>query len=451
MRFKAIHLYVGVLSVTAALALSLQEWHTFLLFPRDAVYGFLALFVLGVLSESSAFRFRIGPASADSSIIFIPLLASILLFGSVGTVAFYVGVGVFAEMLVRQKEVLRRLFNIAQYTVAAAIAGWVYNQLGGGALVLDGPAPSFDANWAAFCGFTIAIIAVNHTAVALAISLSERRSFIHVLRATLGSSGAHFVHAVLVSPIGILVAFLYYEIGILGLLVSMLPILFVRHTYLHMHRLEAANRDLLQALVKAIETRDPYTSGHSVRVQSLASRIGEALGLSPRKIEELKTAALLHDIGKIDVAYEEIIQKPGSLSEEERKVIESHVTRGVDIITSLSSFGSRIVDGVRHHHERYDGRGYPDGLRGEDVPIYSRIIHVCDAIDAMLSHRPYRNALDLDSVRWELISNRGQQFDPMVVDAVVESKILEEHAQHLGAIESGNSQLAYSDASDNTS
>lgn len=441
MRPKTIHLYVGVMCAVALVALAYQDWDVVFGFPNQALVGFFALFVLGLLSESSAFRFRIGPASADSSIIFIPLLAAILLFGPAATVAFYVGVGAFAELFVRDKELLRRIFNIAQYAVAAAVAGWIFEALGGGdPVALQDPDADFNPNWLAFGGFTIGIIAVNHAAVALAIAIAERRSFAHVMRATVGSSGSHFIHALLVSPIGILVAYLYSEVQVIGFLVSILPILFVRHTYVHMHSLEAANRDLLQALVKAIETRDPYTSGHSVRVERLAVLIGEELALPPRKLQDLKTAALLHDIGKIDVAYEEIIQKPGGLSEEERRVIESHVTRGVEIIKSLSSFGTRVVDAVRHHHERYDGNGYPDGLQDTDIPLLSRIIHVCDAIDAMLSDRPYRSALSLDQVRSELESHSGTQFDPEIARLVIRTNILEQHAEEVSATSTVHSQ-----------
>lgn len=435
MQPRAIHLYVGAMCAGAIVALAYQDWHNLFFLSRPDLYGFVALFILGLLSEASAFRFKVGSGAADSSIIFIPLLASILLFGPALTVAFYAGVGTFANIFVRRKEPVRAIFNISQYVLAAAAAGWLFQHTGGEAQVFVAGGESSSGftrgQLVPYCVFTLTIIAVNHAAVAFAIALDEGRQFKQVLQATLGSSGAHAIHAVLISPIGILVAFLYAEVEIVGLLVSILPILFVRYAYVHVHRLQDANRDLLKALVKAIETRDPYTSGHSVRVQSLATRIGEELGLSHRRLEELKTAALLHDIGKIDVAYEEIIQKPGALSEEERRVIESHVTRGVDIVKSLSSFGSQTVNGIRHHHERYDGAGYPDGLKGEEIPLYSRIIHICDAVDAMLSDRPYRRALSLDAVREELLSNQGTQFDPEVVAVVVRGGILKEHAGEL--------------------
>jgi putative nucleotidyltransferase with HDIG domain len=142
----------------------------------------------------------------------------------------------------------------------------------------------------------------------------------------------------------------------------------------------------------------------------------------------VEAAALLHDIGKIDVIYENIIRKPSDLSPTERIVIESHVLKGVELLRSLSSFPEDVILSVRHHHEREDGRGYPDRLRGREIPIGAKIIKVCDAIDAMLSDRPYRKALSLSSVRHQLSQYAGTQFDARIVEIVVSSAVLERHA-----------------------
>ena len=117
------------------------------------------------------------------------------------------------------------------------------------------------------------------------------------------------------------------------------------------------------------------------------------------RIERIETAALLHDIGKIEAIYTEILKKPGDLSKEEREIIESHVTKGVELLTSLGSFPKEIIDAVRHHHEREDGKGYPDGIAGRQILLGARIIKVVDAIDAMLSDRPYRKALSIDELK----------------------------------------------------
>jgi putative nucleotidyltransferase with HDIG domain len=221
---------------------------------------------------------------------------------------------------------------------------------------------------------------------------------------------------------------LYADYNVGGLLVIVLPLLLIRYSYLSKVQLEEANKDLLKVLVKAIETRDPYTSGHSMRVATLARLIAEDIGLTPKHVERAETAALLHDIGKIDSVYEAVIRKPHDLTTAERDLIRTHATKGADLLQSLSSVNSEVVRAVRHHHERYDGTGYPSGLTGEDIPIISRIIMLCDSVDAMLSDRPYRSALSIEKTRLELVRCAGSQFDPSIVHVVLRSNTLERAA-----------------------
>src|SRR4029079_14307409 len=139
---------------------------------------------------------------------------------------------------------------------------------------------------------------------------------------------------------------------------------------------QQANQDLLKVLVKTIETRDAYTSGHSLRVSHLARIIAEDMGLPRRRVEEVETAGLLHDIGKIDTIYSEIIRKPHELTDDERRVIRTHAVKGAELLESLTSLNAAMIAGVRHHHERFDGTGYPNGLKGEAIPLYARIIMI---------------------------------------------------------------------------
>ena len=147
--------------------------------------------------------------------------------------------------------------------------------------------------------------------------------------------------------------------------------------------------------------------------------------LSPRQLKIVETAALLHDIGKIDVVYGEILRQKGPLTPEQRELIRAHPDRGVDIIKSIRSIHPEVLACVRHHHERWDGDGYPAGLAGEDIPLGSRIIMVCDTIDAMTTARPYRDALPVSVVREELTKHRSTQFDAAIVDVLVKTDILE--------------------------
>ena len=146
-----------------------------------------------------------------------------------------------------------------------------------------------------------------------------------------------------------------------------------------------------------------------------------------KKQKEFETPALLDDIGKIESTYTDILSKPSGLTAEEREIIQSHVLKGVEVLEQLSSFSPEVIAAVRGHHERVDGKGYPDGLRGEQIPIGARVIKVCDAIDAMLSDRSYRRALTLEQVREQLVIYSGLQFDLDVVKAAIDGDVLEAH------------------------
>jgi len=198
----------------------------------------------------------------------------------------------------------------------------------------------------------------------------------------------------------------------------------------------------LKVLVKAIETRDPYTSGHSLRVSHLARRISEELGLPRGEIDRIERSALLHDIGKIEAVFTGILAKPSSLSDEERSVIQSHPAKGEELLRNLSSFPEDIILAVRHHHEREDGKGYPDGLLAPDIPLGAKIISVCDAVDAMLSDRPYRNALSIAAVMHELRTHSGTQFDERVVRALVDGQLIDEYADIMRATRSAEQEAA---------
>jgi putative nucleotidyltransferase with HDIG domain len=283
-----------------------------------------------------------------------------------------------------------------------------------------------------FMAFGLVFLAANHVAVSSVVALSQGLRFSEVLSHMLGQSGASR-HDIMISPIAIAVAFLYVQVGVVGILVVLLPMLFIRHSYLTTSRLREANADLLKALVKAIETRDPYTSGHSLRVAYLAKRIAEALGLPRGNVEQIEQAALLHDIGKIESIYTGILSKPAGLTTEERAIIQSHVTKGEALLRNLSSLPETLILAVRHHHEKEDGSGYPDGLVSEKIPMGARIIGVCDAVDAMLSDRPYRSALSVPAVVEQLRQNGGTQFCPAVVDAMIGTDLIAEYADIMRA------------------
>ncbi len=169
----------------------------------------------------------------------------------------------------------------------------------------------------------------------------------------------------------------------------------------------------VKALAETIEMRDPYTGGHIHRVMDYSIIVGEKMGLSKRELTRLKLAALMHDIGKIGIG-DNILQKNEDLTDNEYLTMRKHTEYGSDILKNIRQLDD-IIPGVRSHHERYDGTGYPDSLRGEDIPLIARIIAVADSFDAMTTDRPYKKALNTEEALSELKLNAGTQFDSDIV------------------------------------
>src|SRR3954466_10277732 len=183
-------------------------------------------------------------------------------------------------------------------------------------------------------------------------------------------------------------------------------------------RLEELFLASVQSLAEALEVKDPYTRGHSVRVSHYSVVIAQELGLEGELLRQIELGGHVHDIGKIGVR-EDVLNKPGKLTEEEYKHIMTHPMVGWRILAPLLGDTPEALNIVRSHHERFDGRGIPDGLSGTNIPLEARIAAAADSFDAMTSDRPYRPGLSMEAAIAELVRCRGTQFDPSVVDAVV--------------------------------
>lgn len=168
-------------------------------------------------------------------------------------------------------------------------------------------------------------------------------------------------------------------------------------------------------LSSATELRDPYTAGHQRRVADLACAIAQELGFSEDRVQGLRVAALVHDFGKSLAVPGEILSKPGRLTKEEMNLIRAHPEVGYEILRKIE-FPWPVAETVRQHHERLDGSGYPQGLRGEGILLEARILAVADVVEAMASHRPYREALGLEKALAEIETGKGRLYDPRVVD-----------------------------------
>lgn len=405
---------VAILTPLAAAVLLLPGWS--IPSSGDPKYwnGLVAFAVLAIACDSSFLPIaRISGAKVSSSVVFIPFLASVLLFDHPWPMAIAACTALIVEALVRRKPPLRIWFNTAQYTLAVGLGGVVYRALGGKVAL-----HSFTFDALPFMGMVLVFFAVNLGSVSLAVASNEGMSVRESWARVVGGS---LLYDFVSSSLALLLAFLYVELDFTGLAVLGVALFFVRHMYQMNLRVEQVNRELLELMVKAIEARDPYTSGHSVRVAEYARTMAREFGLPPKQVDSVATAALLHDVGKIYDEFAQLLRKEGRLTPEERMVMQTHPVRSAELVTTIASLRGPVQAAIRHHHESYDGSGYPDGLAREEIPIGARIVMIADTIDAMTTDRPYRKALTLSKAIEELEKHSGRQFDPGLVTLVSRS------------------------------
>jgi len=175
----------------------------------------------------------------------------------------------------------------------------------------------------------------------------------------------------------------------------------------------------IRALAAAIDAKDPYTRGHSERVARYSSLVAKEMDLSPEDVRRARLSALLHDVGKIGID-DRILRKPTALTEEEFEIMKSHPVKGAAIMEVIPQLRD-VIPGMKHHHERWEGGGYPDGLAGEEIPLQARIVSVADTFDAMTTTRPYQRPMDVRFVFQRLRDLAGNRFDPAVVEALIRS------------------------------
>lgn len=366
---------------------------------------------LGVLAHLLAHRL---PHSAAGSIGFLPFLAAVLVAPSWVPIV-CVALGIAGVEAYRRREPLKACFNTAQITLALSLCCWLYLQLGATPLTSKDQLSILGS--LQFAASFLAFLVVNSLAVNGVIGVSAGHSVWQIWKST---SRLSLLYDAFSFPFVFVFALGYVEYGFAGVAILALQLLGVRQLYKTNWQLEKTNQDLLQLMVAAIEARDPYTSGHSKRVSENSRVIARALGLPPKQVERIAIAALLHDVGKIHEVFAPILQKPSRLTDEEMAIMKTHPIKSAELVHNVSSLRD-IVAPVRHHHENWDGSGYPNGLAGEEIPLGARVIMFADTIDAMTSDRPYRAALGEAQVRSELTKLRGRQFDPTMCDLLLAS------------------------------
>jgi HD-GYP domain-containing protein (c-di-GMP phosphodiesterase class II) len=361
--------------------------------------------------------------SAGSAAV-IPFAAAVLVAPSAGIVALIIAAEVAAQFLHR-RTLIKAAFNLAQHTLGFGVAVLV--------LHWTGATPFFELKGAPFLEVgkqllmpTVLLVAsvqfVNNLFVSAAISISSSKPFLPLWVSNLRLGGANVLINVIIT---FYVTWLCVNLGLFGTAGMVVPIVLVRQLYRTTVELTTVTEELLELMVAAIEARDAYTSGHSRRVALASEIIAKAIGLTPQEVERVSVAALLHDVGKIDERFGPILAKEGRLTPEEWEIMKQHPVRGSQLVGLLSSLKD-VVAPVRHHHENWDGTGYPDGLRGEQIPLASRIIMFADTLDAITTDRPYRKALSIDEARAEFLRFRAKQFDPAICDKVVSAAVWSE-------------------------
>lgn len=379
----------------------------------------LILCALGLSGELLGF---VLPHKARGSVSYIPYFAAVALAPTWATAVAITAVRVGLECFI-PRPMIKRALNASAYALMAIIAIVVYRALGGVSLAgISTPSNltsvARDYGFAGIAAFTIGFFA-NNFIVFAAIALASGRP---VSRVLVEASRSTVVIDLITSPLIFVFAWVYAAFGPIAAAALWVPILGLSQVHRINLELERTNEELLELMVKSLEARDPYTSGHSRRVQQYSMTIARAVGLSESQVSHVGHAALLHDVGKIYEKYAPVLAKQDRLTPEEWAIIQDHPADGANLVATMSRLRD-MVPAIRHHHENWDGTGYPDGLAGELIPLASRIIRFADTIDAMTTERPYRRPLTEVQVRAEVVRCRGTQFDPTIADRLLSSAL----------------------------
>jgi putative nucleotidyltransferase with HDIG domain len=408
-----VYLLVGLVTLASTALLFFPEW----VLPAPRLWNALAAFaVLGIVCDSFSFNIPFPFAKVTTSVGFIPLIASIVLFPHPWPMVIAGLTALVVDTFVRHKPTVRVWFNTAQYMLATGLASLAYARLGGVVSMDD-----FDFHLLPFASLVVTFFLVNQGSVALAVSLS---SGVSVREAWDRICKDAFATDLLSSTLAILLVFLYVKLQLIGLGIVALPFLLVRQLYQMNFQLQEELEEKLELMVKAMEARDPYTSGHSRRVSEYALAIARELRLSTNDVDGIKRAALLHDVGKIYEEFAPLLRKQGKLTAEEMIIMQTHVIRSGQLVSTATRLRGSVEAMIKHHHENFNGTGYPDGLAGNQIPLGARIIMIADTIDAMTTDRPYRRAMTLGRALEELEKYAGLQFDPALVQLVAKSQTI---------------------------
>lgn len=399
-----IHLYVGIVTVLGLASLWLPPtWNA------SPEVWLPALVVLTVLSVVLEFAVVALPSGGTFSMATISHVATILLVPA-PLAAISIGLSVLVEQVARRASPLKITFNTAGMVVTASVASFAMGIFG----TVWEIRSATDSALAPLLPFGVvagAYFGVNALLTSIVLSIVEHRSILSVLRHSTGGTllgelattaiGAHFALIWVIEPVLVVVL--------------AVPAIVIARSFDHIRRLDTETRGAVRSLAEIVDHRDATTYRHSERVAQNATRLAHALELPESQVELIEQAASVHDLGKIGVP-DRVLLKPGRLTDEENESMRRHTELGAEVLARFHLFRSGAAI-VRHHHERWDGAGYPDGLAGEEIPLGARVIAVVDAFDAMTSNRPYRKALSRREALRRIAAGAGEQWDPSIVSA----------------------------------
>lgn len=367
--------------------------------------------ILSIISESFIIQitedkyistgFAVGLAGI---LTFSPSMAALIIF--LGTLLkIYHEDGKYYHLL--NSSVYKRVFNGSAYAIGAYLAGSIYQVV----------AQHFELGQ--FYGMSLiglfltitAYVTVNVLLFTILYAIIDQRA----VRAILREMQWIIKNFIGISPLGIIMAIAYQRSGWFMVILILGPLIMARYSFKLYIDMKQQYFETIKTLSNALDAKDNYTNGHSIRVADISVAIANEMQMMPSQVETIKTAALLHDIGKIGIP-DAIINKPGRLEMSEIYEIRRHPEIGEQILRDVRAL-KNIAKIVKHHHERYDGNGYPDSLIGDQIPIESAIIAVADAYDAMTSNRIYRMAMTYDRAIKIIADEKGMQFHPEVVES----------------------------------
>lgn len=301
--------------------------------------------------------------------------------------------------------IYKTLFNVAQSVLAIGASGIVYSSLGG-----------VPGEFHTFLTLIVVILytTLNSLIMSIFFALLKKQSFFYVW---ISNMKGILINVVLVGSMGIILFLAYDSYGIGAVLLFLGPLLLARFSFKQYTDLRETYLETIKAFNKLTEAKDTYTGEHASRVETYAVELARYIRLPENKVENIRMAALLHDIGKIGIS-DLVLKKTSSLTNDEYEQIKQHPTIGADIIQNVH-FLKEVSTIIRHHHERYDGKGYPDRISGEDISTESAILALADVYDAITSNRSYREPLNYEQAIHEISKNSGTQFNPKLTESFV--------------------------------